>query len=139
MLLCSKGRGGKYLPMKSLKPTDILTAILIVLFLTGYYFLTKYILSYSSTHFNYLPVYIWKIVWTFLLTILFSIDYIKILIKPGKLKINFVYLILALLMLTLFIPRTPLFYFFYISPGIELLFLVFWYSLIRTFYKTADS
>ncbi len=125
--------------MKSLKLTDIVTALLMVLFLTVYYFLTKSILSYSSEHINYIPVYIWKMIWTLLLSILFSIEYIKILIKPGKLKINFVYLILAILMLTLFIPRTPLFYFFFISPGIELLFLVFWYSLLRTFYKAASS
>lgn len=113
---------------------DILIALMFILFIFSHYFGTSFIkMNYSSGQSSLLP-YIWVIIWTLILIILFSIDHIKVLLSPGNIKINLAYLILSLLILTMYIPGTPLFLFFFINQT-EVLLLIFWYSLIHVFYK----
>jgi hypothetical protein len=120
-----------------MKLKDLLTVMLFTIFIYFLYIISNYIkINYSILQY-YIPHYIWLNIWTLILSILFSIDYIKNWLLPGKLRINFVYFIFSLLILTMYIPETPLFLFFSINKS-EILLLVFWFCLLRSFYKKSD-
>lgn len=113
---------------------DFIKPLCIILFLIFYYFLYTFVVQRYSNQMNYLPYNIWIYVWTFILVIIFSFDYLKTFNKSGTLKINAIYLFLALLMLTMYIPSTPLFKFNLLGKS-DIILLIFWYSLIHSFKK----
>ena len=112
---------------------DILKALILALFLITYYFMTLFISNLSSVK-SYLPYYIWTYGWTLFIVAFCSMDRIKTLIHPGKIKINIIYLLLTLFMLTIYIPISPLFYFMLLGE-ITAPLLIFWYCFIHTFEK----
>jgi hypothetical protein len=113
---------------------EIIMPVLIILFIVLYYFINTYIVQNYSNHFNYLPYNIWAYLWTFVIAAIFSFDYFKTLKKPGKYGINIIYIILAICILTMNIPNTPLFGFLLMGKR-EVLLLVFWYCLFHTIRK----
>lgn len=113
---------------------EIIMPVFIVLFIIFYYFINTFIVRNYSNQLNYLPYNIWTYLSTFFLTVILSFDYFKTLKKHGKYRINVIYLILAIILLTMNIPNTPLFVFLLIGKR-EVLLLVFWYCLFHTIRK----
>lgn len=109
-------------------------AILLILFILLYNFISDNIKLQFSNHQNYIPYYIWSYIWTLILGLIFSYDYLKNIFTSGKIKVNFIYIILSLSLLTMYLPNSPLSN--YLLKGrIEVLLLIFWFSMIHIIEK----
>jgi hypothetical protein len=106
---------------------------LIIIFLLIIYSLSPLI---TSNRVGFEAYTAWTAAWTLLLSICFSFEHFKTWRLPGKIKLNYISLIISAIALTAFIPSTPLFAFWLINR-IDILLLVFWYALIHAFYKEA--
>jgi hypothetical protein len=71
----------------------------------------------------------------FIVSLFFSIDHIKSWRKKGKLKINYLYIFSALLLLLLRMPFTPLIAFNILRILRYLTMILFWYLVASAFYK----
>ncbi len=67
--------------------------------------------------------------------IFFSIEHIKTLRAKGKIKINYIFAILAIIFIFLRIPYTTVGFIYSIRMLRFLVMLFFWYALAHTFYK----
>lgn len=105
-----------------------------ILYLLILYFATDYIRVHYSAQYNYIPSQIFTFIWSFVFSFVLSIDHIKKIASKGKLKVNISYLIFAVLLLSIFIPVSPLFHFFLINQH-EIIYILFGYTLIHGFYK----
>ncbi len=112
--------------------SEIIRILALILFLVMYYYISNFVIQTFSNKINYIPYYIWTYIWTLLLMIIFSIDYIVNIFRSERIKINYLYLILSLCMLTMHIPKMPLFKFL-LHGQMHVLLLVFWYSIIHIF------
>lgn len=114
---------------------ELVKSMIIIVFLIIYYYVSNFVkLNYSNKQ-NYIPYYIWTYIWTLILVIIFSLEHFHTIIKLKNIKINFIFLCLALCMLSMYIPNTP-FFNFILKGQSEFLILIFWYSVIHSFQKT---
>jgi uncharacterized membrane protein len=113
------------------KSKHVVISLILILFIAIYYFTYTFIQKNYSQKYDFLPNNIWSVLWTLLLMAIFSFSKIKIKKDPVKRKVNFSYLLLALCMLTMYIPNTPLFKIYALGKG-EILLLIFWFGLFHT-------
>ncbi|RBP67348.1 hypothetical protein DES36_10447 [Alkalibaculum bacchi] len=106
----------------------------VLIFLIFFYHISIFIKVNHKVVPDFLQYQLWISVWTLVLVSILSIDFIKAWFDSGRLKINMIYFVLSLFILTMFIPGTPLFSFVLIDQT-EVLFIIFWYFVIHSFYK----
>lgn len=107
--------------------------IFIVLLIIVSYFIENYI---QITEFpSYFALIILTELEAFIVSLFFSIDHIKSWRKKGKLKINYLYICSALLLLLLRMPFTPLIAFNILRILRYLTMILFWYLVTSAFYK----
>lgn len=117
--------------MRKINYKQIIISLIIILFLTIYYFTYTFIERIYSLKYNFLPYNIWTFIWTFIFNAIIWFNNHKTKKEFSKRKVNIVYLILALCMLTMYIPNTPLFKIYALGKG-EVLLLIFWFVLFHT-------
>ncbi|MDD2587049.1 MAG: hypothetical protein PHT79_10565 [Syntrophomonadaceae bacterium] len=113
-----------------------LNLIFVILFLIIYFIISGFIRKNYSVNFNYLPNIIWMNIWPLLLGGYFAKGNLKSWCKPGKMRIDFGYLIIAILCFFINFFTFSLFGFSinFLSPALGILF---GHSIINSFYKTS--
>lgn len=71
----------------------------------------------------------------FIVGVFFSMEHIKKWRGKGKVRINYVFAILAVLLIILHTPVVPLNFFRMLRVPILVIMTFFWYALAHTFYK----
>lgn len=71
----------------------------------------------------------------FIVGVFFSMEHIKKWRGEGKIRINYIFAILAVLLIILHTPIVPLNYFRIIRVPMLVIMTFFWYALAHTFYK----
>lgn len=113
---------------------DFCKVAIVLIFLMFFYYISIFIKENNKVAPSFLQYQLWISIWTLVLVSMLSIDFMKNWFGSGILKINIIYLVLALFILTMFVPDTPLFSFVLINQT-EVLFIIFWYFIIHSFYK----
>lgn len=116
--------------MKKINYKQIIISLVIILFLAFYYFTYTFVKRNYSLKFIYLPYNIWTFLWTFIFIAIVSFSNNTTKKIFAKRRVNFLFLILAFCMLTMYIPNTPLFRIYALGKG-EVLLLIFWFALFH--------
>ncbi len=124
--------------MMNIKKEHILKCMAFVLFLVGFYFSAGWVSASFPAFISPVPYYIWLFVWSLILVALFSYSHITRWRNPGKIRVNIIYLVFSVLLLTMYIPNTPLFAFLLLDRE-EIPELLFWYALIHSFEKNHEG
>ena len=108
--------------------------IFIVLFIL-IYFVSKFFIDARYTdNFNFAPRIFWMYIWTLFLGAYFARDHVRSWFTPGKISVDYAYLIIAVICLILNFRPIPG-YGYIVGNFAPILWTIFWNSIISAFYK----
>lgn len=116
------------------KKQSAIKALCIILILMICYAIEYFCRAVEFTNYYYALIFSVEIP-AFIVGVFFSMEHIKKWRGKGKIKINYIFAILAALLIILHTPIVPLNYFRVLRVPMLVIMTFFWYALTHTFYK----
>lgn len=116
------------------KKQSVVKALCIILILLIFYAIEYYCRTVEFANYYYALIFSVEIP-AFIIGVFFSMGHIKKWRGEGKIRINYIFAILAVILIILHTPITPINFFRTLRVPMLVIMTFFWYALAHTFYK----